>query len=125
MARSAWAYDEARLDVMEACFTPDARMTVQIADAAAIGPFEGRPAVLELVRGSLAAQRDQRRHVISNVFFESEDTDTAIVLSTLTLLATADGQITVLSAGVYRDHVVRGPDGWRFRERSLALDRGY
>ena len=31
LARSGWAYDEARLDVMQACFTDDAQMSVRIA----------------------------------------------------------------------------------------------
>jgi len=48
-----------------------------------------------------------------------------VVVSTLTLLATADGRIAVLSAGVYRDTVVRASEGWRFRERLLSLDKSY
>lgn len=125
LARSAWAYDEKRLDVMEACFTEAAQMRLRIAGGDVIGPYDGRVAVLDLIRGSIESQTDQRRHVISNVFFESEEGDTAVVLSNLTLLATADGEISVLSAGVYRDTVVRDGNGWRFRERFLSLDRPY
>lgn len=125
LARSAWAYDEARLDVMEACFCEDAKMSLRIAGGDVVGPYDGRGAVLDLIRGSIESQNDQRRHVISNVFFESGEGDRAVVLSTLTLLATADGEISVLSAGVYRDTVERREDGWRFRERFLSLDKPY
>jgi len=125
LARSAWAYDEARLDVMEACFRPDAQMRLRIAGGDVVGPYDGRAAVLDLIRGSIESQSDQRRHVISNVFFESQGIDEAVVLSNLTLLATADGEIAVLSAGVYRDTVVRSDGAWRFRERFLSLDRPY
>ena len=125
LARSAWAYDEARLDVMEACFTEDAQMRLQIAGGDVIGPHDGRQAVLDLIRGAIESQSDQRRHVISNVFFESEDADRAVVVSNLTLLGTAEGQTTVLSAGLYRDTVVRTPDGWRYCDRFLALDKPY
>ena len=48
-----------------------------------------------------------------------------MVLSNLTLLATAGGEISVLSAGLYRDTVVRDGNGWSFRERFLSLDRPY
>lgn len=125
LARSAWAYDTARLDVMESCFRSDAQMRMQIAGGDIVGPFDGRVAVLDLIRGSIEAQTDQRRHVISNVFYESQSTDEAVVVSNLTLLATADGEIAVLSAGLYRDTVVREADGWQFRERFLTLDRPY
>lgn len=125
LARSAWAYDEARLDVMEECFQSDAQMRLRIAGGDVVGPYDGRTAVLDLIRGSIESQSDQRRHVISNVFFESQSADEAVVLSNLTLLATAGGEIAVLSAGVYRDTVVRSDGAWRFRERFLTLDRPY
>ncbi len=125
LARSAWAYDEARLDVMEACFTEDAQMRLRIAEGDVIGPHDGREAVLALIRDAIESQSDQRRHVISNVFFESEEADRAVVVSTLTLLATADGETSVLSAGLYRDTVTRSADGWRYCDRFLALDKPY
>lgn len=125
LARSAWAYDENRMDVMEACFTPEAQMRLQIARGDVIGPHDGRDAVLELIRGAIESQSDQRRHVISNVFFESEDADRAVVLSNLTLLGTADDSTSVLSAGLYRDTVVRTDGGWRFSDRFLSLDKPY
>ena len=125
LARSAWAYDEARLDVMEACFTADAQMALRIAGGDVIGPHIGRDAVLKLIRNAIESQSDQRRHVISNVFVESESADSAVVVSTLALLTTANEQTSVLSAGLYRDTVVRTSEGWRFRERFLSLDKGY
>ena len=125
LARSAWAYDEARLDVMEACFTTDAQMALRIAGGDVIGPHVGRAAVRALIRNAIESQTDQRRHVISNVFVESESADSAVVVSTLALLTTANEQTSVLSAGLYRDTVVRTSEGWRFRERFLSLDKGY
>jgi hypothetical protein len=125
LARAAWAYDEGRLDVMEACLTEDARMEVHIAGIDPMPAHEGRAAVLALIGGAIEAQDDQRRHVISNVFFESEDTDRAVVVSNLTLLATTPAATTVMSAGLYRDTVVRTGEGWRFCDRQLSLDRPY
>ena len=110
---------------MEACFCPDAKMSLRIAGGDVVGPYEGRVAVLDLIRGSIESQSDQRRHVISNVFFESAGVDSAVVLSNLTLLSTSEGEISVLSAGVYRDEVSRESEGWRFQARFLSLDRPY
>lgn len=125
LARSAWAYDEARLDVMEACFTEDAQMRLRIAGGDVIGPYDGRDAVLALIRDAIESQSDQRRHVISNVFFESEEADRAVVVSNLTLLATAGDETAVLSAGLYRDTVTRTAGGWRYCDRFLSLDKPY
>lgn len=123
--RSAWAYDQARLDVMEACFTADASMSVHVVGNDPTGPYEGRDAVIGLIRASLEAQNDQRRHVISNIFFETESADSAVVISTLTLIAVAEGTLRVLSTGLYRDVVVRQDNPWRFSERQLSLDLPY
>lgn len=124
--RSAWAYDEARLDVMEAGYVEDAEMRLRIADGDVIGPHEGRDAVIALNRGAIESQTDQRRHVISNVFFEEEEEDRAVVVSSLTLLGTPPGgETTVLSAGLYRDTVVRRGGRWYFQARFLTLDRPY
>src|SRR5690606_10557864 len=62
LACVAWAYDEARLDLMEDCFTEAVQMRLRIAGGDVIGPYEGRDAVLALNRDAIASQSDQRRH---------------------------------------------------------------
>ena len=124
--RSAWSYDEGRLDVMESGYTEDAAMRLRIAGGDVIGPHVGRDAVIALNRNAIESQTDQRRHVISNVFFEEEQADRAVVVSNLTLLATPPGgETAVVSAGLYRDTVVRRGDEWLFHERFLTLDRPF
>ncbi|MEL7045169.1 MAG: nuclear transport factor 2 family protein [Pseudomonadota bacterium] len=125
LARSAYAYDERKLDMLEACFTQDAAFSIQIAGAPELmGPFEGREAIMGLYRGSLEAQTDVRRHVVSNVLFESEG-DEPEVVSYLTLFATEDGAAKLLCTGVYRDQVQRKSDGWAIHRRHLDLDSPY
>jgi len=125
VSRAAWAYDEARLDVVASCFATDAVMTVEIAGAGAPARIEGRDAIVGLIRSSIEGQNDQRRHVMSNVFFESDDAARPVVISTLTLVVVAAGTARVLSCGTYRDEMTRDGDAWRIRRRDLRLDLPY
>lgn len=122
LSRSAYAYDERKLDMLEACFTTDGAFGIQIAGVdEPIGPFEGSEAIMGLYRGSLEAQTDVRRHVISNAFFESEG-DEPVVVSNLTLFATENGAAKLLCTGVYRDQLKRTDAGWCIHRRHLDLD---
>lgn len=125
LSRSAYAYDERKLDMLDACFTRDASFGIQIAGVAEpIGPFEGAEAIMGLYSGSLEAQTDVRRHVVSNAFFESEDGD-PVVISNLTLFATENGEAKLLCTGVYRDQMRRTESGWCIHRRHLDLDSPY
>ena len=128
LARAAFALDERQDDMLAACFTEDAVFTLRIASGDIVGPFEGRDAIMGLMRGAWEQQTDVRRHVVSNVFFPEAANagDGAVeVVSYLTLVATKDGDISLVSAGVYRDEVVLDGTEWRLRKRHLDLDRPY
>jgi 3-phenylpropionate/cinnamic acid dioxygenase small subunit len=124
LARSAYAFDEQDLEMLEACFTPDAVFSILIKGGDMIGPFEGRDAVMKLYSDSMDAQTDVRRHVASNVFFKSETGDPQVI-SNLTLFATENATTKLLSVGVYQDTVRRTDDGWRVLKRHLDLDSPY
>jgi len=124
LSRSAYAYDERKLDMLAACFTEDAAFSIQMPNADLMGPFEGRAAVMGLYKGSLEAQTDVRRHVVSNAFWESEG-EHPVVISNLTLFATAGGRTALLCTGVYRDELRREDGGWRILRRHLDLDSAY
>lgn len=124
LSRSAYAFDEQKLDMLEDCFTQDALFTILIKDADLIGPFEGREAIMGLYRGSIEQQTDVRRHVVSNVFFERED-DSPVVVSNLTLFATTEGETKLLTTGVYRDELRREGQRWCLYRRHLDLDGPY
>jgi 3-phenylpropionate/cinnamic acid dioxygenase small subunit len=124
LGRAAYAYDERDIPLLNECFASDAKLTMRIAGGDLIGPFEGKEAVMALMTGSMAEQTDVRRHVISNIFFD-ERAETATVISNLTLMATENNEIQLLSAGVYRDEVVEEDGGWRVRNRHIELDKSY
>jgi hypothetical protein len=125
LARAAYAYDVRDMALLESSFAPAASMSMRIAGGDLIGPFEGREAIMGLMTGAMAEQTDVRKHVVSNIFFEQEETDITAV-SFLTLIATEGGETRLLSAGIYRDTLVQGADGaWQLARRHVELDNAY
>ena len=56
--------------------------------------------------GAIQEQTDRRRHVISNIFFESEGESHARSVSNSSLFSTENGKISLISAGIYHDELV-------------------
>jgi 3-phenylpropionate/cinnamic acid dioxygenase small subunit len=125
MSRAAYGLDNRDVEMLASCFAIDAAFTMTIAGGDLIGPFEKRVGIMKLMTDSMEEQTDQRRHNVSNLFFEAEGDREAIVISNLTLLATENGEIKLLSAGVYRDSVTRLGDDWQLQHRHLDLDLPY
>ena len=123
--RAAYSFDEHDIEMLEDCFAEDATMLVNIADGQVFGPFEGREAIMALLKGTLDAQTDTRRHIISNFVFESTDVEAATVISQIVLVAAENGEIKLITSGIYRD-VVRLIDGrWQIADRLLNLELGF
>jgi ketosteroid isomerase-like protein len=78
LARYAFALDHGDLVALEGVLTEDATWTAAIADEVEQGPFVGRAAILDLVRGATAAQTEQRRHNLINIVFHRADADMAV-----------------------------------------------
>lgn len=120
----AVAYDAGDVDFLTDMFVEDGVFTIRIQDNDP-STFEGRDAIRSLYAGSLESQDDQRRHVIANLYFESETDDSARAVSYLVLLTVKGGSLTVLSTGVYTDDVVSDGGSWRLKKRLLELDLPY
>ena len=124
LSRAAYAYDERDMQALEDCFATQAAMTMRIAGGDLIGPFQGREAILELMRNSMAQQSDVRRHVVSNIFFD-ENGENPTAISNLTLITTAEGKAEMLATGIYRDELVVEGGMWRILKRHVELDSAY
>ena len=122
LSRAAYYFDMHDISKLESCFAEDANMLVNIANGDTFGPFEGREAIMGLMSGTLAAQTDTRRHVICDMFFESEGKQEATVVSTLLLSSVDAGEIRLVTSGVYRDTVIKVAGKWLFANRDLDLD---
>ena len=124
LGRAALAYDERDMPTLESGFSANANLSMRIAGGDLIGPFEGREAIMKLFTDSMAEQTDVRRHVVSNIFFDESDED-PIAISNLTLVATENGEITLLTAGIYRDTLVQFDGNWCISHRHIELDKSY
>lgn len=122
--RYSLAYDTSDLDNMSACFTEDAvfQMTLPGNDPMT---FESRATIMKLMSDSMASQTDQRRHVNTNLIVEQGEDGVTRTTHYLTLLATENGEIRLLSAGVYRIEIVEEDGALRMRKLDLTLDRPY
>ncbi|MEQ9463194.1 MAG: nuclear transport factor 2 family protein [Haliea sp.] len=127
LARAAYALDERDVEMLAASFAADASFSMRIAGGDLIGPFESREGIMQLMTGSMAEQTDKRRHVVSNIFFPADTgaEEGIAVVSNLTLFATENGAISLLTAGVYHDRVVRREGAWELLQRHLELDKSY
>ena len=122
--RYSLAYDSADLGGIETTFTEDATFSMVIAggDKLSFGP---REAIMKLMRDSLSSQTDQRRHINSNLIVEGEQDGVTRTKHYLTLVATEEGQISLLSAGLYSSEIVEEGGSLRFRSLHLDLDKAY
>jgi 3-phenylpropionate/cinnamic acid dioxygenase small subunit len=126
LARSAYGLDVKDLDSLQACFREDANFNLAIAGLPEASRFEGREQIMSLFKGALDDQTDERKHVISNIWFSEAAADSATVVSYLSLFATENGATNLITTGLYTDQVIRSDGGeWLMVDRDLKLDRPY
>jgi hypothetical protein len=112
IARYAHLLDLGGVDRLGEIYTPDARFQVPALDV----DIEGLPALVDFFRATMA-QMSTVRHIITNVFTEATGTNTADLHAYLQIVDGATKAITTV--GVYHDHCVRTPTGWRVVVRKV------
>lgn len=117
------AYDSNDMELMADCFTADAVFSMKIADNEPMS-FETRDVIMKLMTDSLATQTDQRRHGNTNLIVRT-DGDVVRTTSYLNLTAVENGEIKLLTSGVYSNEVVQDGGQLRVRKMHLDLDRPY
>ena len=125
LGRYAHGMDTEDFEQVDACFADDASFTIRITNQDPIPPFEGKVAIMGLIKAAVESQTDVRRHVLSNVFFESEGDDEAVVISYLTLVSVENGNIKILTSGIYRDVVTLSNGIWCKQSSEFSLDLPY
>ncbi len=125
LSRSAYGLDVRDVDLLASTFAESANFSMRIGGGDLVGPFETRTGIMKLMTDSMEEQTDQRRHLVSNIFFDGEEGGHPVVVSNLTLIATENGEIALISAGVYRDTVCYEDGEWRILNRYLELDKPY
>lgn len=125
LGKGGWAYDAPDVDYLANMFTEDGTFDLTIQGMGQVGSFATRAEIRKLYEDSLASQSDQRRHVVTNIFFEAETETSVTAMSYLLLITIKDGALSVISSGVYKDRVVLDGDEWRIAHRDLHLDLPY
>jgi len=123
--RYCWAFDERRPDLLEDCFTTDAEWSGFVMGETDVGPHVGRDAVMQYLTEFWKHQRDQRRHVITNVIVEHLDEESATCFAYLLLMGSKKAQTQFECAGFYRADYRREPDGWRITRLTAGFDSPY
>ena len=119
------AYDTGESDFLREMFVDDGAQFHLTISGGDIIPFEGKEAIGKLFADSMEEQTDQRRHVITNIFFTNETDDSITAISYLVLIAVENEELKVLSSGIYTDDVVLQGSEWKLRKRRLDLDLPY
>jgi 3-phenylpropionate/cinnamic acid dioxygenase small subunit len=118
----ALAYDEADIEALVACFTPDASFATNSGADAVVGAAALREFYAS-TRGRRAELGQQPRHLVNNVRLEQHGDDEAVAVSYMVLIVTqADGSAGVECTGRYRDTLRRTDGRWLFAERVLTFD---
>ncbi len=83
------------------------------------------PAIMDLMRNSLAAQTDQRRHINTNFVHLGTENNIHSTRHYLTLVGTENGEINLLSAGVYSAEIRETEGTLKIGKLHLDLDKAY
>jgi SnoaL-like domain len=118
LIRYAHALDARDWELLRSCFTPDA--TTDYGEIAGIN--DGREAIVSTCRNFLSGL-DASHHMIGSVAIDCEGDDGTAVcyLQAQHVFRGADGGDNLLHGGIYRDRLVRTPEGWKISHRSLEL----
>lgn len=109
--RYSWGVDERRLDVIDSVFTDDAVWEGSVMDEVRVGPFEGRAAVRDWVTRFWAVQKDQRRHVFSNLIVESIEGESVVAYAVLQMFGATRAASTYETSAFCRLALRRVPEG--------------
>ncbi len=115
-ARYNHAVDYGDPDAWAATFTADATFEAK-PDTFCRGTAELR------AFAALLAERFDGRHWNNNLIAEPVPGGAKVVCYLLLVRPGRDGVLAEVSAtGIYRDELVKGPDGWRFKSRSATIE---
>jgi len=123
--RYGWAYDERREDVLADCFTDDAVFDGSVAGGFAVGPYEGRAAVVGWLKGIWGTQTDQRRHCVLNVLIDDLTDHSASVLAYALITGAENGVARLVTTGFYRIRMAKQDGIWRIARLFGGFDSAF
>jgi hypothetical protein len=123
--RYGWGYDERDADLVAGCFTPEGVWEGTVMGSEQVGPFEGREAIVAFLAEFWAIQKDQRRHIFTNVVVDDLNEDSAVAHAYLLLTSAAGSLLTPVTNGPYRLIMRKDAGVWRMAHLISAFDAPY
>jgi len=123
--RYSWGYDTRDVEMLRSTFTKEGSCTVHLKETPGWGPYVGRDVIVEWQASFMKIQTDQRRHSITNILFDELTQSHARVRCFLVLSSAENGQVRLVTSGVYRIEAVREDGCWRIRKLDLFLDASF
>ncbi len=120
--RYGWAFDDRRPEILEQCFTKDASWEGRVMGETTVGPFIGREEVMRWLTRFWRYQKDQRRHIYTNLIVDEIDGDEAVAYAYLQLMGSSRASSAIESVGFIRARLRRGQSGWQIREFLAGFD---
>jgi 3-phenylpropionate/cinnamic acid dioxygenase small subunit len=125
LMRHAWGFDEGDWELLEAAYTEDATVDVEVDEGMGFMPvpnphLAGRDAVMEGYRSSYASfqgKGERPWHLITNVLVDRHDGDTADVRSFNLFLKSTPAGVAVFGMSRYHDQMVKIDGEWRIKSR--------
>lgn len=114
--RYSWGVDDRLPDVLASVFTADAVWEGSVMDEVRVGPFVGRDAVMDWFTRFWPVQKDQRRHVFSNLIVEEADDTHVVAYAVLQMYG------ATRAASAYETSAFCRVELWR-EDAGLAIDR--
>ncbi len=115
--RYAWGFDERNLEGIGECFTEGGIWEGWVEGTAHVGPFNGRAAIEKFMGDFFPKQKDQRRHVFTNILIDDYTGTSATVHAYLLLMGSTQGDSVPVTVGPYRLDIVKEQDGaWRIAQ---------
>lgn len=121
--RYAVAYDERRLDVIEAIMTEDVVFSYRVGEGP-VTSCTGRTAVLEWLGDVMESQSDQRRHLVSPTLVEELTESRARVVAYSGIFA-VDREARLVTTNVYVFELEKHDGVWLISAVLDALDRPF
>lgn len=112
--RYGWSFDERNIEGLGECFTEHGIWEGWVMGTAQVGPFNGRAAIQAFMAEFWPNQRDQRRHIFSNVIVDNYTGSTAQAHAYLLLMSSMERATSPVTVGPYRFDLVKDDDEvWR------------
>lgn len=120
--RYSWGTDERHLAVLESCFTADGIWEGDVMGETRVGPFVGWEEVSNWFTRFWPVQKDQRRHVFTNLIVEEADEEVVIAYALMQVYGATRGRSAFETSAACRVELRRDASGLAISRFLVGFD---